>query len=736
MRDDARDKLASSAISVSEAADAGMHAVSDASLVHKSFAAVPALVLPYYAPDGSKMTYGPHKEPFVRVRYLAEVHARTRRGEPKKLVRYAQPPASGIKAYFPWVGDPAGPSAWEDVLNDVGMAIVITEGELKATCSSLCGAPTIGLGGVYNFTGPDGKLLPELAAINWRGRTVYIAFDSDAVNNPQVAVAEARLIETLMHEGARPALVRIPEADDGSKQGIDDFVVNNDARAWMSTLETTPTLNAVEKGVLAMNEHVAWVEKDAKAIDLRTHTLVSPQSMTTGSRFAAMRVPTLDADGNPKLVQTAKIWLTHPYAQRYDDILFRPGQGPVVQEDGGRALNLWRGLTHELGDVGPFLELSEFLFSKLHTAEVAELPLKWLAYKAQNPGLKIPLALVLIGQQGCGKSLWCEILRDAFTPYGTELRSSDLLSENQGWLEKSLFVAVNEAKGKDMFLGAERLRSLVSDEVQYMTEKWRVARNVKCYASFVITSNNRAAGSFAGDDRRNIVVNCPNKRDKAFYMKIRAWKDAGGPAHVMDYLLAMGLKGWTPPVEAPVTAEKRMAYYEGLTPVQVVAAKALESDSSLVVEWLDASFQWAVEAETSGDVRAARIAEEIKRSVKSFQIRPWYTSEELALVFPAITRDLFGNRRVYSTVAGHISRELRDAGLTYLECRDNVQGFKWRGQYHQFLIVAEHNDWQEPITQADFERLMKSWPTYGEYRAKIPRIQEVRERWEREGRPR
>lgn len=731
MRDDAREKLASSAITPAEADDAGIFAVDDASRIRSGYAAVPALVLPYYTPEGDKMRWGPDDAPFERVRYLVPVFSKKKSWAPKKPIRYAQPAGSPLRVYFPWIGDPNGESAWTAILRDHKAALVITEGEFKALCSCLCGAPTIGLGGVWNFAGPDGKLLPDLASIEWRGRPVYIAFDSDAASNPQVCTAEARLVEELVRRGARPMLVRIPAASDGGKMGIDDFVQEFGAKAWLDLLAACPPMTAVERGVVALNEHLAWIEKESKGLDLRTHNFVSRDALTTGSRFAAMTVavPVVDGKGKTtiKKVQTAKIWLTHPYAQRYDDVLFRPAQGQTVEEDGKTAFNLWQGYTSEPGDVEPFLELTKFLFSRVR-GEAAELPLKLLAYKAQHPGEKVPLAIILIGLQGCGKSLWSECIRDAFAPYSVELPSSALLEEHQGWLEKTLIAVINEAKAKDMFLGAERLRSLVSDERQNMNEKYRVARQVRNYTTFIITANSRAAGSFSGDDRRNIVIDCPSKREKAFYSRVAAWKKAGGPKRLMDYLLTMDLGEWTPPVEAPMTAEKHMAFMEGLTPVQVVAAKALEANTSLVVEWLDASMQWAMESETSGDVRAGRVADEIKRSIKNFQVRPFYTPEELALIFPAITRDLFGNRRVYSTVAGHISRQLRDAGLRYLESRDDPRGFRWRGQFHQFLVVADHAEWAEPIRQDEFERLMREFPTYGQYRAKVTRISEIRAR--------
>lgn len=719
MRDDALAKLASSAITPAEAADAGIFCVDDASRLHRSFAPVPALAFPYFEASGAKMRYGADGSEYIRVRYLAPVYSRKRSAGEKKLIRYAQPPASGLNVYFPWVGAPDGESPWEAILGDTREGLAITEGELKALCSSLCGAPTIGLGGVWNFLGPDGKLLPALAAIKWRSRPVYIAFDSDAAHNPQVATAEARLIDVLMGLGARPVLVRLPPTDAGGKQGIDDFVNKNGGRAWLDLLASIPPMSSVERGVVALNEHIAWVEKEAKAIDLRTLDFIGPAALTNGSRYGAMSVivPTADGPAKTKRVQTAKVWLTHPYAQRYDDVLFRPNGGDVVEEEGKVALNLWKGLHHNEGDATPFLYLSEYLFQRLRGD--AALPLKLLAYKAQNPAEKVPLAIVLVGPQGCGKSFWAQIVREAFSPYGIELPSSELASEHQGWLEKSLIVSVNEAQQRDLYMGADRLKSLISDDQQHMNEKYRVPRQVRTYFTIIITANSRAVASYSGDDRRMIVVDCPPKREKAFYDRIKAWYKAGGARHLMDHLLSVDLQGWQPPQEAPMTAEKHMAYMEGLTPVQLVAAKALDANLSLVVEWLDASMTWANETETSGDHRASKVADEIKRSIKQFQVRPFYTPEELALIFPAITRDLFGNRKVYSTVSGHISRQLRDAGLRYLENRDSPKGFFWRNQYHQFIVVAEHGDWQEPIGQADFDRLMKQWPTYGEYRSKV-----------------
>jgi hypothetical protein len=712
-------KLAASSISEAEAEAGGMFSGPDAHTLHASYAHAPFLALPYHHPDGSPASYrtgDANPEPFVRIRYLEPVSARRHGFQKPQELRYVQPPKSGIHAYFPKV--PGG--NWPAVLADPAVSLVITEGELKAYVSCLVGVATIGLGGVWMFATPDGALLPELAAIPWRGRTVYIAYDSDAVTNPHVLTAEARLIDELTKRGARCALVRIPPGAGDRKQGIDDFIHANSPQHWVALVNSTMTLSAVDRGVVALNEHLAWIEREEKAYDMRSGVFLSRHAIVNGSRYSALTVSVpadTGAGAGIKRIQTAKLWLTHPYAQRYDDVIFQPDAGATVEQDGKTSLNLWQGYETTQGDIGPFLELTDFIFERM-PAEHRELALKLVAYKAQNPAKKIPLAIVLVGKMGAGKSLWFECVRQAFGQYGMEITSDQLKGDFNGWVEKSLFCVVNEAESYDLFRAKERIRSLISDVQRPMNEKFRVQRQVQAFAMYGFSANDRAAGSFSYDDRRMIVVDCPSKREDAFYARVGAWKnEQQGPRRLMRWLLELDLQGWAPPRTAPMTAEKYMSYLEGLTPVQRLAAEAMTADDGVVIQWLDAAMAWASAADTSGDIRAARIAEEIRANLKHFTVRPFYTPEEIAMLFPAIARDLFGNSKVYSTVAGHISRQLRNAGLPYLECSDDARGFKWRGGFKQYLVVADVDGWRQPITQAQFEDLMTKAPTYGAYQA-------------------
>lgn len=705
--------LARSGITLAQAEAAGMFVAESAQEepYETDFHNLPALVIPYPDPlTGEWMTFersGADEIPFVRVRYLADPPQR--RGlKKKKPQRYGQPKASGVRAYFPRTDN----IDWATVYEDAEVPILVTEGEKKALAACLAGIPTIGLGGVYNFLS-DGKLLPEIERIALSGRTVYVCFDSDAATNPDIQAAEGRLATELsLKRGADVFLVRLPNLPKHDKTGLDDFLVAKDADALFTLLQNAPQMRKIDAAVLGLNRSVAWIEKDGMVLDTETQQWIKKHDFTSGSKYSTLTVlvPTVKGD-SLKHISVASEFLTHPLARRYADVVFKPdNEAETIVGPGGATLNLWRGWEPEDGDVQPFLDLSEFLFSDL-PPEHQEIPLKLLAYKAQNPGVKVPLALVLLGTQGCGKSFWAQIVREAFAPYGAAVSPRALVSDFNGWIERSLIVVLDEARGVDIAKGAETLKSLITETRTYLNEKYRTARQVDSYAMYILTSNDRRVGSYSQDDRRMFVISCPPKREKAFYDTLREWRQSGGPKRLLGWLLDYDLRGWSPPQAAPMTAEKYMAYMESLTPVQRLAEEMATADQNVVQSWIDASMAWA--NATLLDERQAAKAKEVRDALLQYQIRPFYTPEEIAMLFPAITAQLHGAKD-RGTSAGEISRQLRECGVTYLRCKDDPRGFRWRGLLRQYLVIADQKEWAGAVlTQEQFEIAMANFPRYG-----------------------
>lgn len=168
------------------------------------------MVIPFRSADGAAQDYARVKLDFPR-------------HKDEKPIKYESPRGAPNRAYFP--------SGFT-----ISETIIITEGEKKALAATQAGFPTIGLVGVWGWQqkrkrDDNGRafgcrrLIPDLARIDWKDRCVFIAFDSDATQKPEVQLAEDRLAEALTKAGASVKIACIPPGPDGAKVGLDDFLL-------------------------------------------------------------------------------------------------------------------------------------------------------------------------------------------------------------------------------------------------------------------------------------------------------------------------------------------------------------------------------------------------------------------------------------------------------------------------------------------------------------------------------
>jgi hypothetical protein len=224
--------LRRSGLSDAQIARCGFHSLTDAEHVRQVLRwkrydgrLGPCLALPFCDHDGRPTSY-------VRVKPDAP-----RGEEGGGIVKYESPKGMANRPYFPPGTLPA--------LQDPSRPLLVTEGEKKAAKADQEGFPCVGLVGVYGWQkkrarGPDGQaqgareLTDALAAVTWRGRTVYLAYDSDAASNANVRWAEWHLAQVLVQHGATVKIVRLPPGAPGpdgtpAKVGLDDYLVAHTA---------------------------------------------------------------------------------------------------------------------------------------------------------------------------------------------------------------------------------------------------------------------------------------------------------------------------------------------------------------------------------------------------------------------------------------------------------------------------------------------------------------------------
>jgi putative DNA primase/helicase len=148
----------------------------------------------------------------------------------KPAAKYLSPTDMAIRVYIP-------PSLNGELM-DTGKVLLITEGEKKALAGIQAGISTIGLTGVDCWhKKKSSALLPDLERIEWNGRRVIVAFDSDGASNPNVRENESLLAAALTQRGASVKLVRFPTGLSGEKVGLDDYLVAHGASELWRLIE-------------------------------------------------------------------------------------------------------------------------------------------------------------------------------------------------------------------------------------------------------------------------------------------------------------------------------------------------------------------------------------------------------------------------------------------------------------------------------------------------------------------
>jgi hypothetical protein len=136
-----------------------------------------------------------------------------------------------------------------EMLLDPSVPIWITEGLKKAAALWQHGLCAIGLAGVWMHrigekTDPTRPLLPGLARLPFSGRRMIIAYDSDSLSKESVYLADLNIAAELSAVGAQVQFTVLPHKPDGSKMGVDDFLLTHSMEDLLAcVVDTLPQAN-------------------------------------------------------------------------------------------------------------------------------------------------------------------------------------------------------------------------------------------------------------------------------------------------------------------------------------------------------------------------------------------------------------------------------------------------------------------------------------------------------------
>lgn len=665
-----KEKLASSGISVSMAEKMGMYEIPSAKLLDTHLDARPALVMPYFGLDGEKAQAHPKWPDFYRARYLDKGTGFAALATEKGDQRYAQPPRTGVCAYFPKLLD------WDAIAKDTSTPILITEGELKAAAGCAEEWATIGLGGVWNFRASSQGyfFLPELEKVKWIRRNVYIVFDSDFAEKQAVCFAINSLAEELLERGALPHVVILPEVyEDDRKTGLDDFLMEAKEGDLVRLLEEAQPLT-LARALWKMNRGVAYVRNPGMVVQLDDGLKMTPSAFKEHSDWSTAvgseQKVTADGDLVIKKVPAAAAWIKWPLRRSVRKVTYSPGEPRITEAN---EFNQWEGwgVTPRKGSVKPFLDLVKHLFKDMEP-EAMEWFLDWCAYPIQNPGVKLFTSVLVWGvEQGTGKSLIGYTIGEIYGKNFKEITDEDLESGYTAWAENKQFVLGDEISGSDNRQFANKLKRMVTQRSMTINVKFVPQYDVPDCINYYFTSNHADAFFLSDKDRRGFIVEVigPGLPDK-FYQEYDNWLwNEGGPAFLMQWFLERKIsKKFSPSARAPATQAK---------------ARMIKAGKGELTGWIDDLLEMPAQVLVLGKLR---------------HTRDLFTSAELLSIF----RNQHPDSRV--TAIG-LGKQLSNAGVgqaaggSPLRSPDGSQG--------RYYIIRNRDRWAKETDRKKLEAHLK-----------------------------
>ena len=463
---------------------------------------------------------------------------------------------TGPKGELPHLFIPRTFGNWIAQAKDVTQAIYITEGEKKAACMCKRGYAAIAVPGVWGWKSKKHgiDIIPDFDWFDWgdtdNPRQVFMVFDNDVIIKEQVLGALNALSRKLVARGAEVFIKHLPPGEEN--KGADDYLTGHTNEQFDALEETA---FAMSSALWDFSERCAYIDNQSFVYDLKTRrNYTSKQKLEF--QFANEKMLGFNAAGDEVLKTTAIEWLSWEHRRQYDDLVFSPGQGAVV--DG--SINTWPGWGCEPveGNVAPYYKLIDFVFDG--EDDLKEYFLKWLAYPLQYPGTKMYQAFLFWSQaQGIGKSFLGLIMGRIYGETFSEVSKDELTSGFNQWRIDKQFILGDEITGGDSKREADKVKGLVTADSFIANQKNQGTYPQRSCENYLLTSNHANAIYMTGQDRRFVVHHIKGKpASNTFYKTVNEWfRENNGPAHLFWHLLnEVDLTGFNPRQPAPETDAK------------------------------------------------------------------------------------------------------------------------------------------------------------------------------------
>ena len=361
--------------------------------------------------------------------------------------------------------------------------------------------------------------------------------------------------------------------------------------------------------------------------------------------------------GGTKKLKMFDEWLSSPDRREYDSVKFAPGV------DDPRIYNLFEGWA-----VKPVKGDWSLLRDHLRLAicqgndDQDRWMMAWLAQMFQSPGEKIPVAVVIRGMKGTGKSIVFDFIQRLMPRYFYKVADGNrALGNFNAHYESTIMLVMEEAfwagnQGKESVL-----KDLITSPLLVVERKGIDPYMAKNHMRVAMISNERWVVPATHDERRFAVFDCGDQHrgDFEYFTAMSNQMEAGGlEAMLYDLLHYEPENGWDLLRQPPATSGLREQIVDSLRGIDAFMYGLIENGQYECDECDDDGIFLSEKHETAISLKNLRIAvqdylsdqigahksanfERIERSVRewfgaSIELRPVTKNKVKWAIFPPL----------------------------------------------------------------------------------------------------
>jgi hypothetical protein len=282
-------------------------------------------------------------------------------------------------------------------------------------------------------------------------------------------------------------------------------------------------------------------------------------------------------------------------ARQLHQVFWHPAEPQLVEDrlalDGGwlnsegtRVLNMYRPPKSLHGDPD---QADAWVDHIRHVyPDDADHIINYLAFKVQNPGVKINHALVLGGSQGVGKDTILEPVRTALGEWNVQDVSPTMITQRFNPWIKCVLLVISEARDlgeMDRFAFYEHMKTYTASPPEVLTcdQKHMQEQRVFNVMGVVVTTNHKTGGIYLPTDDRRHYFAWSNRTKEEFsdeyWQHIYRWYENGGRAHVAAHLRSLDLSGFNPKAPPEKTQAWHAAVGADVAPEEMDLLDSLEA---------------------------------------------------------------------------------------------------------------------------------------------------------------